>query len=185
MTSQGGTLSKFDPAEHPEDLYDAFSNFVDSFGYEYEAIAKQPPSDEKEPEKWNDLNKRKQFLGKFSTRNFQKDFEDCTTPEERKTLTFSQMVIKIKERYKPTKNTTLSNYEFHKLKQSEGETFDTFINRVKHEAEGCSFRCSHADCNVQDTLIRDQVLIGTNNTEIRKNALKEQWSLNDLGLKGR
>ena len=38
---------------------------------------------------------------------------------------------------------------------------------------------------MQDTLIRDQILIGTNNTEILKNALKEQWSLNDLGLKGR
>ena len=43
MASQGGTLSKFDPAKHPVDLYAAFSNFVDSFGYEYEAIAKQPP----------------------------------------------------------------------------------------------------------------------------------------------
>ena len=95
------------------------------------------------------------------------------------------MVAKIKDRYKPTKNTTLSNYEFHKIVQRDNETFDAFINRVKHEAHGCNFKCKNAECDVQDTLVRDQVLIGTNNKEILKNALKEQWSLSDLGVKGR
>lgn len=103
------SLSKFDPGDHPNNLYDAFENFIESFAYEYEAITKQPPAGTTDPEEWHEINKRKQFLGKFASRDFQKDYEDSTTPEERKTMKFSQMVAKIKDRYKPTKNTTLSN----------------------------------------------------------------------------
>ena len=40
---------------------------------------------------------------------------------------------KLKEHYKPTKNSTLAHYEFHILKQLPLEYFDTFVNRVKHE----------------------------------------------------
>ena len=185
MAYKGSTLGKFDPADHPADLFDAFINFIDAFAYEYEAITKEPPSGESDVAKWHDLNRRKQFLGKFASRNFQKDFEDCVPLAERATLTFTELVTKIKERYNPTKNSTLTHYEFHKLKQASDETFDAFINRVKHEAQGCDFKCKNPECNVKDTLIRDQVLIGTTNAEILKNALKEQWSLVDLGLKGR
>ena len=69
---------KFDPANHPENLYDAFVEFVDSFKYQYDAIAKEPSSNLSETEKlaWIQQNMRKQFLGKFSSRNFQKDYED-------------------------------------------------------------------------------------------------------------
>ena len=33
---------KFDPDLHPENVYDAFEEFVDSFRYEYDVIAKYP-----------------------------------------------------------------------------------------------------------------------------------------------
>ena len=44
MAYKGSTLGKFDPADHPADLYDSFINFIDAFAYEYEAITKEPPS---------------------------------------------------------------------------------------------------------------------------------------------
>ena len=79
-----------------------------------------------------------------------------------RTLTFDESV-KMPEHYQPTKNTTLIH-------------FDTFANRVKQSADNCDF-CDHEACGVRDTLIRGQLVIGTNNDEVRRNALKEQWDL--------
>ena len=53
------SIIKFDPAIHQDNVYDAFCEFLDSFGYEYEAIAKDPPAgDANEQLQWIELNKR-------------------------------------------------------------------------------------------------------------------------------
>ena len=181
-------LPKFDPELHKGNTYDAFVDFVDSFAYEYDAIAKEPPSSLKEPaeiDAWIQQNKRKQFLGRFASRNCQKDYEEeVPQQEDRNKMTFNGMVDVLKKRYKPTKNTTLSNFEFHKIVQKDDESFDLFVNRVKHEAAACEFKCND-NCTVQDILVRDQIIFGTLNGEIRKSALKQQWGLQDLILNGR
>ena len=96
----------------------------------------------------------------------------------------STTITKLKARYLPTRNTTLANYQFHRLRQDDMEAYDIFVNRVKQEASNCSFKCNE-NCTVQDTLIRDQIIIGTTDNEIRKKALGEQWQLTDLITKGR
>lgn len=182
-----GGLPKFDPELHKGNTYDAFMDFIDSFAYEYDAIAKEPPSTLKEQaeiDAWVQQNKRKQFLGRFASRNCQKDYEEEVPQENRDNMTFKGMVEALQKRYKPTKNTTLSNFEFHKLEQREEESFDLFVNRVRHEAAACEFKCNE-NCTVQDILVRDQIIFGTLNDEIRKNALKQQWNLQDLILNGR
>ena len=186
MAVQAG-LSKFDPNAHPGEVYDAFVEFVDAFAYEYEAICKDPPAglDETQKTAWIDQNKRKQFLGRFASRNLQRDFEDSVPKDERSTISFDDTVKKLKERYKPTRNVTLANYQFHKLAQREVEMYDAFVNRVKHEANNCEFSCDAPTCTVKDILIRDQIIVGTSDDEIRKNALNNQWTLTDLVAKGR
>ena len=179
------SFGKFDPADDPANVHKNFSEFVAAFAYEYEAITKQPPADEADPVKWHEINKRRQFLGKYVSRNFQRDFEDTVDVQSRTTLTFDSMVQRMLERYKPTKNTTLGNFEFHKLRQHDDERFDDFVNRVKKEAENCNFTCASDTCDVRDTLIRDQVVIGTSNNEIRRHALKDQWKLEELCVRGR
>ena len=178
-------LHKFDPAEHPGNTYDAFCEYVESFAYEYEAIAKAPPAGTTDVAGWIAVDKRRQLLGRFASRNLQKDFEDETVEGQRATLTFEQTVTLLKARYKPTQNKTVTNYDFHKLKQKPTETFDSWVNRVKHEAKYCDFACTSNTCTVRDTLIRDQVIIGTTDNEIRRCALKEEWSLADLQSSGR
>ena len=42
-----------------------------------------------------------------------------------------------------------------------------------------------AGCTVQDTLIRDQIIVGTSNETVREDALKNQWNLTDLTKNGR
>ena len=125
---------------------------------------------------------RKVFLGKYAHRNLQKQYEDVTTEEERCTLTFPQMVEKFRTKFKLSSNVTLCNYKF---RQAEGESFNLFVIRVRKEAQACDFKCDSANCTVRDTLIRDQLLIGTKNDEIRSQALKEEWSLDAVISKGR
>ena len=88
-------------------------------------------------------NKRKIFLGQFASRNLKKDYEDVVQPESCSTMTFTQMVTELKNRYRPTQNHTLANYEFHKLNQKPNESFDSFVNKVKHEAKNCQFSYEH------------------------------------------
>ena len=175
---------KFDPNDHPGNVYDGFIDFIDSFAYEYDAIAKAAPAGTQDTAAWTQQDKRKQLLGRFASRAFQRDYEDVTTETERSTLTFDAMVTKLKERYKPSQNTTLNNYNFHRLKQQPLESFDAWVNRVKHEANSCDFSCGPT-CTVKGILIRDMVLVGVTDDEIRKSGLNEEWSLADLQSKGR
>ena len=178
-------FEKFDPSQDPANVHKNFVEYIAAYAYEYEATKKPAPAGTEDLEAWNEQNKRRQFLGKYVSREFQRDFEDAVEEDRRATITFSEMVAIMEKRYKPTRNTTLANFEFHKLRQREGERFDDFVNRVKKEAGNCEFSCSHDDCDVPDTLIRDQVVIGTINDEIRRNALKDQWSLEELSIHSR
>ena len=179
---------KFDPNIIPDGLSEAFQEFVYQFGYTYDALNREPPSsitEEAGRTAWIEQDKRKVFLGRYAHRNLQKQYEDLTTVQERSTLSFEQMVKKFKDKFKLSSNLTLCNFKFRKLSQSEGESFDLFVIRVKKEAQACDFSCASADCSVRDTLIRDQLLIGTIDDEIRRQALKEEWGLLDLVSKGR
>ena len=176
---------KSDPEKHRANVYDAFMEYVEAFQYEYDAIARDPPSDETDKTAWVEINKHKVFLGRYASRSFQKDYEDTVTPTERTNLKFKDLVKKMKTRYEPTRNYTLANYEFHSMKQNTDESFDTYVHRVKQEAKGCQFSCESPTCTIPDTMVRDQVIVGMNDDEIRKNALKNQWNLKDLVDNGR
>ena len=60
--------------------------------------------------------------------------------------------------------------------------FDNFTHRVKAVAVLCDFKCTNENCTVQNTLIRDQIIIGTCNEAIREDA---QWDLANLTQNGR
>ena len=60
-----------------------------------------------------------------------------------------------------------------------------FAIRVKREAEGCDFTCASQTCTVKDTMIRDQLIIGTSDATLRQRALAEEWKQADLVAKGK
>ena len=123
-------LQKFDPTNHPGNVYDAFCEYTDVYRYVYQAIARAPPAGtaaENVPA-WKEQDMRIQFLGQFAARSLQLDFEDELEEEERDTITYKDMLAKLKARYKPSQNKTLANFEFHKLRQESMETFDTWVN---------------------------------------------------------
>ena len=72
MTSTS-SISKFDPADHAGNVYDAFTEFVGSFTYEYEALGRVAPAGTADVEAWLELDKRKILLSRCASRNLQKD----------------------------------------------------------------------------------------------------------------
>ena len=73
---------------------------------------------------------------------------------------------------------------FRALVQEKNETFIAFCNRVGKEAKHCQFTCSSEQCTAEETAIRDQIVIGTINDEIREEALKKSWLLDTLRSEG-
>ena len=73
----GVQTNEFDQEDYVGNALEAFTEFVDSFHYKYDAVAKDPPKELNAAEKaaWIEQNKRKLFLGQFSSRNLQKAFE--------------------------------------------------------------------------------------------------------------
>ena len=63
-------LGKFDPEQHRANVYDAFMEYVEAFQYEYDATARDPPSDEADKAAWVEINKRKVFLSRYASRSF-------------------------------------------------------------------------------------------------------------------
>ena len=178
----------FDPNAHQSGLLEAFIEFIGTFEYTYDSLGREPPASANTAElrtAWSKKDKRKQFLGRYSNRDLQKRYEDITTEAEREAMTYDDMVAKFKAEFEKNANKTLANYKFRQLSQSKGESFDTFALRVKREAKGCKFACTSETCTVKDTMIRDQLIIGTSDISLRQRALAEEWNLQDMISKGK
>ena len=78
-------LQKFDPTNHPGNVYDAFCEYTDAYRYVYQAIARAPPAGTAAADvpAWKEQDRRIQFLGQFAARSLQLDFEDEVEEEER------------------------------------------------------------------------------------------------------
>ena len=87
--------------EHKNNVYEAFCDFLDEFKYEYAALAKDPPKDLDDAGKvaWTAQNKRKMFLGKFASRNLQKDYEEAVPAAQQDTITYDAMITLLKAHY--------------------------------------------------------------------------------------
>ena len=94
------------------------------------------------------------------------DFEVVATEQELENESFDDIINPLWDRYKPNTNQTMSHYKFHRLQQSTSQSFDSFVNAVKNEAKNCNFKCQSETCNVSETLIRNQIIIGVYQTRI-------------------
>ena len=97
--------------------------------------------------------------GKYADR-FIEDFESIASDTELKTVKIDDLIQKLKDWYQPNQNPTTTRYNFHHLAQDEEESFDSFVYKVKTEAETCNFKCPNVACDVSNSLIRDQIIIG-------------------------
>ena len=198
----------FDPDHHPNDLLKAFSEFVQDFVLRYDAKFPDPPkvsldsaierwkllNEDKKPnldeydaivDGWKSHDKVAKFLGIYSSRRMYSDWKAAEPSEKaRKESNWEEFTRKMEAYYKPTENLTMKNFMFRSLSQEKNETFIAYCNRVAKDARHCQFTCDSERCTAEETAIRDQIVIGTINDEIREEALKKSWPLEELRSEG-
>lgn len=65
-------------------------------------------------------------------------------------------------------NEVYERYLFRSRKQADGEPFEKFLRDLKKQAAQCNFG------ELQDSMIRDQIVFGTNNAKLREKMLQEK-----------
>lgn len=75
---------------------------------------------------------------------------------------------------KPRKNITLIRHHFFTYRQGEGQSFDAFVTELKKRSSQCEF------ATLQDSLIRDMIVIGVMGNSLRERLLRmDNLSLED------
>ena len=198
----------FDPDLHPEDTLKQFDRFTNRFELRYAAQYPDPPkvSIDSAIERWKIINPDKaitledydkirddwmsqdkvaKFLGMFSSPRLYEDWQTAEPDEGiRKKASWKLFTESMQKFYKPTENLTLKHFQFRTISQRNEEVFTAFCSRVEKEAKSCNFKCEDANCTVEETVIRDQIIIGTHNEKIQQDALKDSWDLKTLRTKG-
>ena len=203
----------FDPDQHPEATLRAFDEFTQRFELRYNAQYPDPPrvsleaaikrwtvqnatQENAEPkpdlqqydsicEDWKSKDKVTKLLGMFTTARVYEDWKIAQpNSQTRKDIKWDAFITTMREHYKPTENITLKNFHFRALAQYSTESFPSYCSRVEKEAKHCEFKCPHADCNAENTAVRDQIIIGTSINEIREEALLKSWDLTTLRREG-
>ena len=203
----------FDPDEHPEDTLKAFEEFTQIFTLRYAAQYPDPPkvsleaaierwkvvnatttNDSPKPTleeydkiclQWKQKDKVAKLLGMFSSHKLYEDW--CVAePDEAKRVNvkWPEFIKSMTDYYKPTENQTLKHFHFRTITQQHDETFSRFCNRVEAEAKHCHFKCTSDECTAESTAVRDQIIIGTTDNNIRDEALKKSWDLKLLRQEG-
>ena len=112
-------LGRFDPTKYPDNVFEKFSEFTELYEYMYPSLNRDPPTSlttQAQKDGWIAMDKKNLFLGKCAHRNLHKIYEDLIpAAANRVTTTYDQMITLIKERFKLSTNTTLSNFKFRNL----------------------------------------------------------------------
>ena len=210
---RSNTQVYFDPDDYPNDTLKSFKEFAKVFELRYNAqypdlpkmsldaainrweivnitadnATPTPTADQYDEicEKWRSKDQVAKVLGMFSSHKLYEDW--CIAEpgvDERKKAEWKDFVEKMSTYYRPTENITLKHYQFRGLNQLSDESFARYCNRVEAEARHCSFKCDSPTCTAEHTAIRDQIIIGSSNNDIREEALKKAWNLKLLRFEG-
>ena len=80
---------------------------------------------------------------------------------------FDEVVKKFDEHCLSKKNETYERYVFCSHSQHQGESFDNYLTDLKIKAQSCNFRY------LKDSMIRDQIVFGTNEKKLQEKLLRE------------
>lgn len=96
---------------------------------------------------------------------------------EEDSLTYATVLGKFEEYCNSRKNVTLSQFQFLTARQEEAESFDEFVTRIKSLSEECELG------ELCDSLVRDVIIIGTNNLRLQEKLLAESDLTLERGVK--
>jgi len=75
---------------------------------------------------------------------------------------------KFAAKFSPTPNESYVRYQFFKLVQREGESFEDFLTTAETDIKDCGFG------TLEDSLLRDKIVFGVNNENVRQCLLEEE-----------
>ena len=86
---------------------------------------------------------------------------------------YDTAVTKLTEYFSPKKNTEFEVYKFRQAKQEAGETIDTYHTRLRQLSLTCEFAAT-------DKEVKSQIIQGCASTRLRRRALREDMTLEEL-----
>ena len=206
---QRSSSVQFNPDDYPHATLKAFNEFIEQYEYRYEAQYPDPPKhaienavaswkvehEDNNPSAeqnkairaaWTSKDMVRKLLGFFASVRLQQDWKAAEPDKDvARTCSWEDFLIKMRAYYKPTENRILRNFEFRQLTQQPRETFNAFCTRVEAEGKNCHFcECTGNDCTAEEYAMRDQIVVGTHNEQIREAAMLKDWDLKTLRSKG-
>ena len=103
------------------------------------------------------------------------DFED----EE----TYDAVISKFTHYCQPQSNETFLRHRFRTRIQGEGEDLDHFINSLRQLVKKCGYDCPAYDETINDSVIRDQIVLGVRDPNLRERLLREDKLTLDKAIK--
>lgn len=92
-------------------------------------------------------------------------------------LTLAQVKNLFENYFIPRVNVTFERYKFHKIFQCDNETIDELMSRLRLQAQNCAFE------NLIDGMLRDQLILGIKNDELRTRLLSQDITLEQAIVK--
>ncbi|KAK5637834.1 hypothetical protein RI129_000175 [Pyrocoelia pectoralis] len=94
-------------------------------------------------------------------------------------LTVAMVKQRFTDYFEPKINITFERFKFHKMAQQVNEKVEEFVGRLRVQAKRCEFQ------HLQNEVIRDQLVIGLLNEDVRKVLLAEDPQLEAAVSKAR
>ena len=92
-------------------------------------------------------------------------------------MNFNYILQQFDDYCSPQKNVTFLRYKFFSYRESEGQCFDNFVTELKKLSKECEFS------DLQNSLIRDMIVIGITDNYLRQRLLREPDLTLDSAIK--
>ena len=77
------------------------------------------------------------------------------------------ILTRLTEYFEPKQNTIYQRYLFNTCSQGQGERFDSYLNKLRTSIKSCEYGA------LEDELLRDRIVLGTNNKNLQSRFLSE------------
>ncbi|XP_067615133.1 uncharacterized protein [Eurosta solidaginis] len=91
---------------------------------------------------------------------------------------FNVLIEKLNDFFSPNRNSTFERHLFRSINPQEGECFNKFLLRLRHQASKCSF--GETKREVEDISLKDKIIDSWASVELKKRLLEKEQSLNEI-----
>jgi len=96
-------------------------------------------------------------------------YDSFTWAAEADNLVYKKVIEKFEAHMNKNKNITVNRYAFFNSDQKEGQTIEDYIKELTLLRKDCDFQ---SDTNINDSLLRDKIISGLNDTGLKEKLLR-------------